>query len=75
MAFQCFDGSCIPRQKRCDSVVDCPGSLYEDESAECSAETAASSCLGWKNAGKKENGKYLIQPSGVGELCKSEFIR
>ena len=29
--FQCFDGTCISPDRRCDAIVDCPGSHSEDE--------------------------------------------
>ena len=48
--------------------MDCPGALHEDESADCSKESIAPSCMGWKIAGKRETGKYRIKPPNTGKI-------
>lgn len=53
---------------RCDGVVDCPGSLHEDESEDCTREAIQASCRDWKLVGSTATGKYPINPEGLGKL-------
>ena len=62
-AFQCYDGSCIPRAKLCDNTVDCPGLLREDE-LNC-VEGHIASCKDWRLKGYIENKRYTISPGGL----------
>lgn len=59
---------------RCDGVVDCPGSLREDESEDCVAEAIQASCKDWKLDGETATGKYLINPGRKGKSCNIPFI-
>ena len=51
---------------RCDGVIDCAGSLHEDEGEECQEEAILASCLDWKIRGSSEFGTYLINPESKG---------
>ena len=55
---------------RCDGVVDCPGSLHEDESEACIEENIEESCLQYKMKGNTGTGNYNINPGGLGMNTK-----
>lgn len=64
-AFQCYDGSCIPKDRQCDGMVDCPGSFKEDENLHC-AQQEFETCQDYFKQGYTENGKYKVNPGGLG---------
>ena len=66
-AFQCYDGTCIPREKLCDGVPDCPGLYHEDESDICITTGEKHTCLDWRKAGYLTNGWYTMNPDNIGK--------
>ena len=65
--FQCYDGTCIPRGRVCDSTVDCPGVFGEDEANEICLQDNALSCRDWRMKGFTENGRYLVRYAKEGQ--------
>ena len=68
VTFQCYDGTCIPRSRMCDGIVDCAGRQQEDEPEEC-LSTKYESCVDYANAGTTKNGVYTISVSGLGKVA------
>ena len=65
--FQCYDGQCIPKSRECDGIIDCTGMYHEDEPDTCGSRRAES-CLQWRIMGYTNNGRYMINLPGLGEI-------
>ncbi len=66
VTFQCYDGTCIPRDHLCDYTIDCVGLLHEDEMMDCVNEAQLTSCKDWRLRGHNNNGIYTISIDGTG---------
>jgi len=70
---QCFDLSCISKERICDKTSDCLGVYREDEEDKCTPSQFLSSCEELWNVGHRSNGTYTIRVGSYGNEIR-EFI-
>ena len=74
---QCFDLSCISKERICDKISDCLGVHREDEEDKCAPSQHLSSCEELWNVGHRSNGTYTIRVdsygNGIRELILNGF--
>lgn len=63
-SYQCYDGSCISKHRRCDTMPNCPG-IYQEDENKC-LNIVQSSCEEWWLIGARTNGVYFLNDGNEG---------
>ena len=71
---QCFDLSCISKERICDKISDCIGVYREDEEDRCNPSQILSSCEELWNVGHRSNGTYTIRVGSYGNEIRQLIL-